>query len=709
MIKTGLTALLLGSVGWVGAAFGQSPPIDYPLNVFQCAPGKFVYGFNPVTAGLPGWFCEEPLKIVGPSNGLGLTASGTNQGTAFQLVNTHNQVTTVGGGTGVRLPIPIPYSINLTTVSNAQGVNDLFVYPTSGVQINGLGANNPITIPVGEQFIFVAYSNTQWYSTGPGAGGSGGGTVTSVGLDLPSSVFTVTGSPVTGAGTLTGSFVPQNGNLVFASPDGVSGVPEFRAMVSGDLPASGVTPGSYTNATITVDAHGSVTAATNGSGGAGTVTSVGLSVPAASIFGATGSPVTTSGTLGLTVTGVRGGIPYFDTTSTLSSSGLLTNHELMIGGGVGASPATLGSLGTTTTVLHGNPAGNPTFGAVANADLVNSSTTVNGQTCTLGSTCTITATAGTVTVGATLIDGGANGRILYDNSGVLGELATMGAGSVVLATSPTISGLTVTGSFTATGLVTLPDVATQAANTVVANVSGSTASPTAASLPSCVDSGGNHLNYTNGSGFSCGTSSGAASLTVGSTVIGSGTSGRILYDNAGVLGEATVTGSLGNVVLSTSPSISGLTVTGSFTATGLVTNADLANSTITLGSSTLTLGSTTTTINGVTWGTSNLITYNVQIGTTYTLASTDCGGTVVVTNGSAITVTLPNSLSVGCVIVVEQGGAGQITFSAASGAALRSAHSYTKTFNAAGAQVSLSVYQNSGGSSAQYTLEGDGA
>ena len=42
------------------------------------------------------------------------------------------------------------------------------------------------------------------------------------------------------------------------------------------------------------------------------------------------------------------------------------------------------------------------------------------------------------------------------------------------------------------------------------------------------------------------------------------------------------------------------TVTGSFTATGLVTNADLANSTITLGSSTLTLGGTTTSVGGLT-------------------------------------------------------------------------------------------------------------
>src|SRR4051812_37421305 len=64
----------------------------------------------------------------------------------------------------------------------------------------------------------------------------------------------------------------------------------------------------------------------------------------------------------------------------------------------------------------------------------------------------------------------------------------------------------------------------------------------------------------------------AATVTVGTTTIAGGTTTRVLYDNAGILGEYTISGS-GNVVMNTSPSISGLTVTGSFAATGLVTNA----------------------------------------------------------------------------------------------------------------------------------------
>lgn len=61
------------------------------------------------------------------------------------------------------------------------------------------------------------------------------GTVTSVGLSLPSE-FNVTNSPVTSSGTLTGGWVTQNQNLVFASPNGSSGTPSFRALVAGDIP-----------------------------------------------------------------------------------------------------------------------------------------------------------------------------------------------------------------------------------------------------------------------------------------------------------------------------------------------------------------------------------------------------------------------------------------------------------------------------------------
>lgn len=64
--------------------------------------------------------------------------------------------------------------------------------------------------------------------------------VTSVGLSLPTSVFTLSGTPVTTTGVLTGVFANQTQNKVFASPNGSTGVPSFRALVAGDMPASGI-------------------------------------------------------------------------------------------------------------------------------------------------------------------------------------------------------------------------------------------------------------------------------------------------------------------------------------------------------------------------------------------------------------------------------------------------------------------------------------
>jgi len=70
------------------------------------------------------------------------------------------------------------------------------------------------------------------------------------------------------------------------------------------------------------------------------------------------------GGTGLTA-GTSGGIPGYTATGTLASSVLMTNHALMLGRGAAATPVPMGSLGTSTTVLHGAAAGDPTFAAVS--------------------------------------------------------------------------------------------------------------------------------------------------------------------------------------------------------------------------------------------------------------------------------------------------------------------------------------------------------
>jgi hypothetical protein len=59
-------------------------------------------------------------------------------------------------------------------------------------------------------------------------------------------------------------------------------------------------------------------------------------------------------------------------------------------------------------------------------------------------------------------------------------------------------------------------------------------------------------------------------ITIGTTTITSGTNTRVLYNNAGVVGEYTVTGTAGNVVLSASPTLTGTVAMAAQTNSGTI-------------------------------------------------------------------------------------------------------------------------------------------
>lgn len=137
------------------------------------------------------------------------------------------------GGTG---------ALSITTAVTSVGLSLPGIFTVSGSPVTTTGTLTAI--------LATETANTVW--AGPTTGiaaaptfralvsadlPAGTGTVTSVGLSLPN-IITVSGSPVTTSGTLTGVLATQAANLVWAGPTtGAASAPTFRALVSADIPA----------------------------------------------------------------------------------------------------------------------------------------------------------------------------------------------------------------------------------------------------------------------------------------------------------------------------------------------------------------------------------------------------------------------------------------------------------------------------------------
>ncbi len=90
------------------------------------------------------------------------------------------------------------------------------------------------------------------------------------------------------------------------------------------------------------------------------------------ISGITGTVAVGHGGTGIT-SGTSGGVPYFSSTSTIASSGLLAQYGVMLGGGAAAAPVTITPDASTAKVLvSGGNAANPAWNTIADASISSS-------------------------------------------------------------------------------------------------------------------------------------------------------------------------------------------------------------------------------------------------------------------------------------------------------------------------------------------------
>ena len=328
------------------------------------------------------------------------------------------------------------------------------------------------------------------------------GTVTSVALSLPN-IFSVSGSPVTTSGTLTGTLATQTTNKVFAAPNGSTGTPTFRALVADDLPdlSSVYLPisGGTVSSNLTISGNLTVNGTTT------TVNSTTVSVDDKNIeLGSTAQPtdqaadgggITLKGTTDHTWNWVNSTDAwtssehinlaaqkayYINGTSVLSGSAL----------GSGVTGSSLTSVGTLTSgtwsasTIAVNKGGTGQTSYTNGQLLIGNSTgnTLSKATLTAGSNVTITNGGGSITIAATdtnttytagdgldltgttfALDLKANGGLVIEST----ELAlNLGASSITGTLALAKGG---TGATTASGARTaleLGTIATQASNNV---------------------------------------------------------------------------------------------------------------------------------------------------------------------------------------------------------------------------------------------------
>jgi len=527
------------------------------------------------TGNLPATTSSTKLSFV-PSTGVLSATSFTGAGTG--LTGTASSLS-IGGNAATATSATSATSA--TTATNiAGGANLQIPYQT------GAGATSFVAAPTLSS-TYLSYNGTSlvW------AASAGVGTVTSVGLSLPS-IFTVSGSPVTTTGTLTGTLATQTAATVFAGPaTGAAATPTFRALVATDVPTlNQSTTGSAATLTTPRAIYG------NNFDGSAALTQI-----IASTYGGTGNGFTkfsgaTTAEKTYTLPDSNATLLYSGGALGTPSSGTVTNltgtASININGTVGATTASTGAFTTvsaTGVITSTIATGTAPFTVTSTTAVANLSIGGNAATATSATTATNVAggTVGAIhyqsAAGATAFLTGNTTTtpqfVTSTGTGTVAQAPTLtsstGSGSVVLATSPTLVtpalGTPASGVLTnATGL----PLSTGVTGTLPA-ANGGTAQSTYATGDTIYASAVNTLSKltigTTGQVLTVagGVPTWATSSGGGATITGTTTTGTYY-----VVGTTLTSGSLSTASISNTNVVSYNANTGALSAVSMVSSSD---------------------------------------------------------------------------------------------------------------------------------------